>query len=83
VRKAVTPDLTGETVAGQIDIRTRSALDFSGFHLGAKAGGGHVELGSREEFEGSLVVSNRWNAGIGDIGLLVFGLLLSAQHADR
>ena len=73
VRKAVTPDLTGETVAGQIDIRTRSALDYKGFHVAGKAGGGYVELGSREEFEGSLVVANRWNTGIGDIGVLVSG----------
>ncbi len=73
VRKAVTPDLTGETVAGQIDIRTRSALDYKGFHVAGKAGGGYVELGSREEFEGSLVVANRWNTGMGDIGLLVSG----------
>ena len=73
VRKAVTPDLTGETVAGQIDIRTRSALDYKGFHVAAKAGGGYVELGSREEFEGSLVVSNRWNTGMGDIGVLLSG----------
>ncbi|WP_426168504.1 TonB-dependent receptor [Sandarakinorhabdus sp. DWP1-3-1] len=73
VRKAVTPDLTGETVAGQIDIRTRSALDYKGFHVAGKAGGGLVELGSREEFEGSLVVANRWNTGAGDIGVLVSG----------
>ena len=73
VRKAVTPDLTGETVAGQIDIHTRSALDYKGYHLGGKAGGGYVELGSRREYEGSLVVSDRWNTGVGDIGILLSG----------
>jgi TonB-dependent receptor len=73
VRKAVTPDLNGETVAGQIDIRTRSALDYKGFHVAAKAGGGHVEYGSREEFEGSLVVANRWSTGAGEIGILLSG----------
>jgi TonB-dependent receptor len=73
VRKAVTPDLTGETVAGQIDIRTRSALDYKGFHVAGKAGAGYLDLGGRSEYEGSLVLSNRWNTGIGDIGVLVSG----------
>lgn len=73
VRKAVTPDMTGETVAGNVDVVTRSAFDYSGFHVSGKLGGGYVELGHREEFEGQAVVSNRWETGIGEIGILASG----------
>lgn len=73
VRKAVTPDLTGETVAGNIDIITRSAFDYTGLHVAGKAGGGLVELGGRQEFEGSLVLANRFNVGGGELGVLVSG----------
>ncbi len=73
VRKAVTPDMTGETIAGNVDIVTRSAFDYKGFHVAAKAGAGYVELGDTVEYDGSLVLANRWNTGIGEIGLLVSG----------
>lgn len=73
VQKAVTPDLNGETIAGNVNIVTRSPFDYKGFHVAAKAGAGYVELGGGTEVEGSLVVSNRWETGVGDIGLLVSG----------
>ncbi|MFD1950216.1 TonB-dependent receptor [Sphingomonas arantia] len=73
VRKAVTPDMTGETIAGNVDIVTRSAFDYKGFHVAGKAGAGYVELGDTVEYDSSLVLANRWNTGIGEIGLLVSG----------
>jgi TonB-dependent receptor len=73
VRKAVTPDMTGETVAGNVDIKTRSALDYRGLHVAGKLGGGYVELGDRQEYEGQLILSNRFDTAIGEIGLLVSG----------
>jgi len=45
VRKAVTADLTGEAVAGQVDIRTRSAFDYPGFRTAVDLGVGFSELG--------------------------------------
>lgn len=73
VQKAVTPDLNGETIAGNVNIVTRSPFDYRGFHVAGKAGMGRVELGGRGEYEASLVLSNRWNTSIGDIGVLVSG----------
>jgi TonB-dependent receptor len=73
VSKAVTPDMPGETVSGNVNIITRSAFDYPGFHAAGKLGAGHAELGSRSEYEGSLVLSNRFKAGEGEIGLLVSG----------
>ena len=73
VSKAVTPDMPGETVSGNVNIVTRSAFDYAGLHVSGKAGMGFAELGDRKEYEGSLVVSNRFKAGDGEIGLLVSG----------
>ncbi|MDJ0278715.1 TonB-dependent receptor [Sphingomonas sp. 2R-10] len=69
VRKAVTPDMVGETISGNIDIITRSGFDQNGFHVAGKAGYGIVELGNRREFEGSLVVSDRFDTGIGEFAI--------------
>jgi TonB-dependent receptor len=73
VSKAVTPDMPGETVAGNVNVITRSAFDYDGFHVAGKAGGGLAELGDRKEYEGNLVVSNRFDTGIGEIGVLLSG----------
>ncbi|SFO16929.1 TonB-dependent receptor [Sphingomonas sp. OK281] len=70
VRKAVTPDMTGETIAGNVDIITRSAFDYPGMKVQAKGGLGHVELGKKTEYEGSLVVSDRIDTGIGEFGIV-------------
>ncbi|MBD8734576.1 TonB-dependent receptor [Sphingomonas sp. T1] len=70
VRKAVTPDMTGETIAGNVDIITRSAFDYPGLKVQAKGGLGHVELGKKTEYEGSLVVSDRFDTGIGEFGIV-------------
>lgn len=73
VSKAVTPDMPGETVSGNVNVVTRSAFDYAGLHLAGKAGIGQAELGKRKEYEGSLVLSNRFKAGDGEIGVLVSG----------
>ena len=73
VSKAVTPDMPGETVSGNVNVVTRSAFDYSGLHFAGKAGMGQGELGKRKEYEGSAVVSNRFRAGDGEIGVLVSG----------
>jgi TonB-dependent receptor len=74
VSKAVTPDMPGETVSGNVNIITRSAFDYDGFHFAGKAGGGYAPQGGRGETEVSAVVSDR-------IGAL--GWLVSASYYQR
>ncbi len=69
VRKAVTPDMPGETISGNVDIITRSGFDQTGFHIAGKGSVGYVELGERTEYEGSLVVSDRFDTGIGEFAI--------------
>lgn len=78
VSKAVTPDMPGETVSGNVNIVTRSAFDYPGFRAAAKIGGGYAFLGGRPEYEGSLVLSDRFDTGIGE-----FGVVLSGSYYER
>ncbi|UYY75874.1 TonB-dependent receptor [Sphingomonas sp. R1] len=73
VSKAVTPDMTGETVAGNVNVITRSAFDYKGAHFAGKAGYGIAELGERKQYEVSAVASDRFRVGGGEIGVLVSG----------
>lgn len=73
VQKAVTPDLSGETIAGNVNIVTRSPFDYEGFRLAGKAGAGVGDLGSKGEYEASLVLSNRRDTSSGEWGVLVSG----------
>lgn len=73
VSKAVTPDMPGETVSGNVNIVTRSAFDYTGEHFAAKAGYGQAELGNRPQVEASAVYSNRFGMGEGELGVVVSG----------
>ncbi|MBX9730844.1 MAG: outer membrane beta-barrel protein, partial [Sphingomonas sp.] len=73
VSKAVTPEMPGETVSGNVNIVTRSAFDYAGAHVIGKAGFGVAELGSRNQYEASLVASDRFKIGEGELGVLVSG----------
>lgn len=73
VSKAVTPDMPGETVSGNVNIVTRSAFDYTGQHFAAKVGYGQAELGNRPQVEASAVYSNRFDMGEGELGVVVSG----------
>jgi len=75
-RKAVTPDMPGETLAGNINIVTRSPFDYPGFQASAKAGLGIVTLGGGEEIDSSIVLSNTFADG-------TIGALVSASYYRR
>lgn len=71
VTKALTPNLPGDTVAGNVDIITRSAFDYQGRSVTGKLGLGYVTLGGGEEADASLVASDTFLDG--RLGILVQG----------
>jgi len=73
VNKAITPAMPGETIAGNVDIITRSAFDYPDLRIALKAGGGLSDKGERLEFEVSGVYANRLRAGDGEVGLVLSG----------
>ncbi|WP_167284969.1 TonB-dependent receptor [Marilutibacter alkalisoli] len=77
VTKALTPDMDGDAIAGNINIRTQSALDRDGMILRASAGMGRYELGDGDNERYSGAIGNRFGAD-GNIGVL-----LSASHSRQ
>jgi len=60
-------------LAGQVDVVTRRPFDFDGFAISALARGIYDQEADKLNPNGALLVSNRWETGIGDIGVLVNG----------
>ena len=58
VEKAIVPSMPGDTVAGNVDIRTRRAFDYPGQRINGKLGLGRVKLGGGDEVDANLVYSN-------------------------
>ena len=73
VSKAVTPDMPGETVSGNVNIITRSAFDQAGRSISGKVGYGSAELGDRPQYESSLVFSDRYSTASGEWGVVLSG----------
>ena len=78
VTKAVTPDMSSETVSGNVNIVTRSAFDFNDRRVSGKAGYGKASLGDRPQYEGSGVYADRFDTGAGEIGVV-----FSATYFER
>jgi TonB-dependent receptor len=75
VQKAIVPSMPGDTVAGNIDIRTRRAFDYKGQKLTGKIGVGKVELGGGTEWDTNLVYSNIFMDG--KLGIVAQGSFYS------
>ena len=78
VTKAVTPDMSSETVSGNVNIVTRSAFDFNDRRVSGKAGYGKASLGDRPQYEGSGVYADRFDTDAGEVGVL-----FSATYFER
>ena len=71
VTKAITPNMPGDTVAGNVNVVTRSAFDYDGMNVTGKLGIGYVTLGGGEEIDSSLLASDTFLDG--RLGILVQG----------
>ena len=79
VEKAIVPSMAGNTVAGNVDIRTRRAFDYPGQKITGKVGAGKVELGGGDEIDTSLVYSNIFLEG--KLGVVAQGSYYSREMA--
>lgn len=71
IRKAVTADMPGETVAGNINIVTRSPFDYPGLKASLDGGYGYNDLGQGKQYNVSGFLSGRFANDT--IGVLVGG----------
>ena len=67
-------------LAGQVDVVTRRPFDFDGFALSALARGIYDQEADKVNPNAALLVSNRWETGIGDIGILVNGSYTRSKY---
>ncbi|WP_058022435.1 TonB-dependent receptor [Pseudohongiella spirulinae] len=76
VRKAVTPAMQGESLAGNVDIITRGAFDYPGFKSALNVAAGYNDLGGGDQYDVGGFVANTFADG-------QFGVLLSASRYER
>lgn len=70
-------------LAGQVNVETRRPFDFDGFAISGLARGIYNEQADTYNPNVALLVSNRWETGIGDIGLLVNGSYSRTKYRDQ
>ncbi len=70
VTKALTPDMDGDAIAGNINIRTQSALDRDGLTLRASVARGEFELGSGDNERYNATFGNRFGPE-NNIGIVI------------
>jgi TonB-dependent receptor len=71
VYKDPSSDLIEDQLGGTINLRTRKPFDFNGFKIAATVSNTYYDLVKKSKPSGSLLVSDRWDTGIGEIGVLV------------
>lgn len=71
VYKTSTADLIEGGIAGLVNINLHKPFDFKGFSLGLTARGEYSEYAKKVNPIAGLLVSNRWDTDIGEIGVLV------------
>ncbi|EGY02620.1 TonB-dependent receptor [Nitrospirillum viridazoti Y2] len=57
-------------LSGVINFRTRKPFDFDGFKFAGGITGNYYDLADKTGPSGSVLMSDRWNTGIGEIGVL-------------
>ncbi|WP_313334509.1 TonB-dependent receptor [Sphingobium yanoikuyae] len=83
VYKTRSADQLETGLAGQIDVQTRRPLDFDGFTISGLARGVYSELADKFNPNVALLVSDRWETGIGDIGILINGSYTRAHYRNQ
>lgn len=71
VYKSAPANLIEGGIAGEVNVRGRKPFDFKGFELSGSANGVDWEQSGKLSWNGNLLVSDRWNTGIGEMGLLL------------
>lgn len=73
VYKTPSANLIEGGIGGVVDVRTRKPLDKKGLVVGASVRARYSDLADKVKPMGSLLVSNSWDVGDGEVGVLVAG----------
>ncbi len=80
-KSGLAPQIEGG-IAGAVNVRGRKPFDFNGFELSGSLNYVHSEQAQREAPNGNLLISDRWNTGIGEMGLLLNVSYVGIQFLD-
>ena len=69
-------------IAGSVNVRGRRPFDFAGFELSGSLNGVLSQQSEKIVPNGNLLISNRWNTGIGEMGLLVNASYVGINFLD-
>jgi iron complex outermembrane receptor protein len=83
VYKSTTPDKLEGGIAGLIDIRLRQPLDFAKPQFAASARAIHGQDAAKTGYVGSVLLSDRWKTGNGEIGVLYAGAYQHRYFVDQ
>jgi iron complex outermembrane recepter protein len=82
VYKSSTADLIEGGIGGQVNVRSRRPFDFDGFEAFGSLNGVHTDQAQKFDWNGNFLVSNRWDTGIGEIGILFNAAYTKLRHLD-
>ncbi|HEX8415441.1 MAG TPA: TonB-dependent receptor [Sphingomicrobium sp.] len=83
VYKTNLPDQIEGSVSGTIDIRLRRPFDFDGLQVAGGARAIYADNRDKWSYIGSALISDRWDTGIGEIGVLVSGSYNKRKYQDQ
>ncbi|WP_198162041.1 TonB-dependent receptor [Sphingomonas sp. TDK1] len=69
-------------IAGEINVRGRKPFDFQGFELSGSLNGVLSQQSEKIVPNGNLLISDRWNTGIGEMGLLLNASYVGINFMD-
>jgi iron complex outermembrane recepter protein len=75
--KNSTAEMIEGGIAGTVNLRTHVPFDSQGFVLAASADLGYGDLSEEANPSGSLIISDRWDTGVGE-----FGLMANAAYSE-
>jgi len=82
VYKTRSADQIETGLAGQVDVKTRRPFDFKGFAISGLARGIYNQQADTFNPNAALLISDRWETGIGDIGILANGSYSKTNYRD-
>lgn len=82
VYKTSAADLPEAGIAGEIDLKAQRPFNFKGLRIAGGIAGVHWGQSQRLGFDANLLLSNRWETGIGEIGFLVGGSYAQNKAGD-
>jgi iron complex outermembrane recepter protein len=82
VFKTSTANLVEPGLAGLVNVRSRRPFDFTGFELSGSVWGLYTRQGEKLTPNANLLLTNRWDTGIGEIGILVNASVTEMQYLD-